>query len=789
MRYDFSNNANYTLYDSYMYPIVEELGYYLSIGTYYLKSASACNYLIEEKIVECDVILDVITNVKVILDKDFDFGIPKRENREFLGWFSGETQLTGTDGKSIVKWNSNFDTNVKSKWTVSKYYMSIVIDDNELWLTDGGITSNKDDAGIMNKDNIATLIENLLNFQYNNEIKKIGHYLTGFDTSTPDEGEDLYVITPKWEVEKYLVTFETAETADKKIIKNITLEYGQSFDMSTVKSFWEVDGYTFNSWTCNCNTIPELDITSELVTITDLNGDIAAETSYHIITADQTGKKLTILIDIVECEISLEGQVGVDLIIQKEQVERLGRAVLSYSVDSGVMGPEAENYKFTVESENYVNNIVNISMYYNLIPYNIEFDSIGGDSIAVKKYNIETSTFDLPVPTRYGYRFDGWESNGVKINKIVKGTYENVSLCATWSGELSTITRAQTKTINDEVAFVDLSGLSAGKNVLIYVGTDVEEISFLGHSTAFLNVSIDVASRDASNVLTMRLKQMKTKGLNNRSGIDAIDCGYLILESVDENTITSGISNGEAAALTCMSIEIKGDTLNLTGADSTGSTNGRGKDGSSGIIGGSANSGSNHKMVLSISILIVNGGDAGNGTDGTAGESYDLTHSKAPIGSVGETGKSGKNGTYGNSGGMAGFGIMYIGGSVEIMSTCTAKFYGGDGGAGGDGGDGGDGAWGGEGGDAKWFGPSAQRGGHGGDGGDGGDGGSGGMYGVAYLVSFSSGTVSESKDGIVGMPGKGGNGGARGYGGFGGTKLNGDFAESGNPGKLGENGK
>ena len=77
--------------------------------------------------------------------------------------------------------------------------------------------------------------------------------------------------------------------------------------------------------------------------------------------------------------------------------------------------------------------------------YNIKYNLDGGtlDNNAIKKYSVETNTFNLPTPIKNGYTFEGWyldsEFTSEKQIKIEKGTIGEKEYYAKWSIDTYTI--------------------------------------------------------------------------------------------------------------------------------------------------------------------------------------------------------------------------------------------------------------------------------------------------------------------------------------------------------------
>lgn len=81
---------------------------------------------------------------------------------------------------------------------------------------------------------------------------------------------------------------------------------------------------------------------------------------------------------------------------------------------------------------------ITINAIYNIKQYNIEYVLDGGtqNSLNPEDYTIETLTFNLFAPSKYGYTFDGWYDNqdgGNKIAYIQYGSCGDKTLYARWS--------------------------------------------------------------------------------------------------------------------------------------------------------------------------------------------------------------------------------------------------------------------------------------------------------------------------------------------------------------------
>ncbi|MBR2887222.1 MAG: InlB B-repeat-containing protein, partial [Bacteroidales bacterium] len=112
--------------------------------------------------------------------------------------------------------------------------------------------------------------------------------------------------------------------------------------------------------------------------------------------------------------------------------------------------PTKEHYKFigwdkaipaTMPAEN-----ITLTAQWEAIEYNITLDYAGGELPSGKSnpttYTIETPTFTLEKPVKTGYTFAGWNT-GKAVDPdgtIVKGSFDDIALTATWQINQYTIT-------------------------------------------------------------------------------------------------------------------------------------------------------------------------------------------------------------------------------------------------------------------------------------------------------------------------------------------------------------
>ena len=101
----------------------------------------------------------------------------------------------------------------------------------------------------------------------------------------------------------------------------------------------------------------------------------------------------------------------------------------------------ATSVNYTPGQSVYGDSIVSPVLYAIWAPtnYTITYNLNNGTQAngAITNYNIESNTFNLPIPTRTNYAFVGWYNNssfiGNPITQIVKGSYGNKTYYAKWA--------------------------------------------------------------------------------------------------------------------------------------------------------------------------------------------------------------------------------------------------------------------------------------------------------------------------------------------------------------------
>ena len=113
---------------------------------------------------------------------------------------------------------------------------------------------------------------------------------------------------------------------------------------------------------------------------------------------------------------------------------------VSAPAKTGYTTPNAQTVKFDSTSAK------TITFTYNLVGYSIGYNVNGGNALSGQRtsYNVESSAYTLPTPSRTGYTFTGWTgSNGSTPQKsvtIAKGSTGNKNYTANWQANAYTLT-------------------------------------------------------------------------------------------------------------------------------------------------------------------------------------------------------------------------------------------------------------------------------------------------------------------------------------------------------------
>ena len=67
----------------------------------------------------------------VTYDKSYKFPVPKRTGYSFGGWYSGNTQVTNSNGSSLANWTFTGDRTLSAHWNINSYSVTATVNDNK----------------------------------------------------------------------------------------------------------------------------------------------------------------------------------------------------------------------------------------------------------------------------------------------------------------------------------------------------------------------------------------------------------------------------------------------------------------------------------------------------------------------------------------------------------------------------------------------------------------------------------------------------------------------------------
>ncbi len=67
----------------------------------------------------------------VTYDKSYKFPVPTRTGYSFGGWYSGNTQVTNSNGSSLANWTFTGDRTLSAHWNINSYSVTATVNDNK----------------------------------------------------------------------------------------------------------------------------------------------------------------------------------------------------------------------------------------------------------------------------------------------------------------------------------------------------------------------------------------------------------------------------------------------------------------------------------------------------------------------------------------------------------------------------------------------------------------------------------------------------------------------------------
>ncbi len=209
--------------------------------------------------------------------------------------------------------------------------------------------------------------------------------------------------------------------------------------------------------------------------------------------------------------------------------------------------PIREGYDFDAWDVVFTNVTADLSVkaQYTFAEYDIAFDSNGGSDVANVKYQIDSPTSILPIPTKDGYAFDGWYTDNTTFTDLVDALGDrtgDLQLYALWKD-------------SDENGLVYAS--DAKETVIDYIGTarvidfipntvtSIDDKAFLNKNLSEVTIPASVTSIGARafyNNLSMTSISFESGSLLENIGSEAFRATALTAVVIPEKVVNIGAS-------------------------------------------------------------------------------------------------------------------------------------------------------------------------------------------------------------------------------------------------------
>ena len=346
-------------------------------------------------------------------DKQITLTATTNDGYTFLGWFNGETkvyeELSYTFNVSdtitlTAKWTANTDT----KYVVEYYLQNL--NDSSYALSE---ELTYETAGTTDTTASVTPID-IEHFTFNN-----GYYNNKLSGNI--DGKGSLVLKVYYTRAKYTITTNRNNDKAGTITSGGTYKYDKQITLTATTN----DGYTFLGW---------------------YNGEtkVYNEVSYTFNVCETITLTAKWQTNIYNVEYELNGGLN-----NKDNVA-------TYTIETATFAlktPTKTGYNFNgwfteATFKNQVTEITlgsfgNVKVYAKWIPtnYTVTYNYGYAEKLTTDIYTIKTPTFDLIMPTRDGYTFNGWyleETFKNQVTKVEIGSYGDKVLYAKWTANTDT---------------------------------------------------------------------------------------------------------------------------------------------------------------------------------------------------------------------------------------------------------------------------------------------------------------------------------------------------------------
>lgn len=229
-------------------------------------------------------------------------------------------------------------------------------------------------------------------------------------------------------IQKFTVTYKVTGSYFANDAFDVTENVAYGTKLSLITTDMTKEGYTFRNWELVEGDIPIYIHSGDKYIIMGVK-DVVFEGSYTLNHHTVTWKNGEEIFSSSSADYNTK--VSAPTAPTKNGYEFAGWTTSDVTL--------ADDYSFTMPD-----NAVTLNADWDLVTYEIAYETNGGEAVSSSSYTIESADVTLPTPTRTGYEFRGWFDNeglsGTAVTKVAAGSFGNKTFYAKWSDVTYNIT-------------------------------------------------------------------------------------------------------------------------------------------------------------------------------------------------------------------------------------------------------------------------------------------------------------------------------------------------------------
>lgn len=287
---------------------------------------------------------------------------------------------------------------------------------------------------------------------------KTGYTFVGWDYNFNTPLKSDLVISASWSPNQYTITFDA--NGGSLSNNNLTVTYDKSYTLTTPTR----PGYTFTGWYENNNK---------------LTNGIWNRTTNVTLVAKWTANTYNISYDLNGGNLNTNkpSAYKTDSVVEIGNPSKTGYEFIGWSVNGS-----SQRYKDYVINNTYGD--ISLVANFEANTYSVTLDSNGGEC----SYDLLTVTYNesyaLPIPTKAGYKFEGWYNGSAKVESGIWTRTSSLDLKAKWSIANYTITYNLNDGVNNQnnpnsytIETDTIKLLDASKKGYTFIGWTSDEIT------------------------------------------------------------------------------------------------------------------------------------------------------------------------------------------------------------------------------------------------------------------------------------------------------------------------